>query len=280
MIRGVWVCLIILAGGLLSGMVPVVPAQSPIAFISGTVIDANSKEAIPDVNVIIVGTQTGRITDINGYYFFGPLESGSVVIEFSHVSYERISDTLRLLPGDTLTYNVQLVKRAILLDEVNITAPKSSSLWKGTGGRVLTRKDIERTAVRGLGDLVRLMSPGSTVVEVGPDLYIDLNKSQRRQTRRTAFRDLQQTNPLIILNGMRIGKSPLALNQIIKTEEIDEIVVLKGMEAGMYGHEGRDGVIIVETTQQPDVSGLSILEKFLYASAVLVVALLAYFYLL
>jgi len=157
-----------------------------------------------------------------------------------------------------------------MLEEVEITgkSPRSALPWKGTSGRVFTRKDIEGTGVQRLGDLMQLMAPGAFVMEMGPDLIIDFNRSSRRTTR-SAFRDYPQTNPLIILNGMRIGKSPQSLSLLIKPEEIDEIVVLKGIEANMYGYEGRDGVILVDTTPQPDISGLSLFEKIFYASTVL-----------
>ncbi|MGH2568938.1 MAG: carboxypeptidase-like regulatory domain-containing protein [Bacteroidota bacterium] len=276
--------IIILLWGCFVEASPAVAGDDPSAYISGTVKDAQTGEPIPDVHVLIVGTHLGRATDTHGWYFIGPFEHGSVIVEFSHVSYGQIQDTLHLQPRDTLIHDVRLVKRSIELDEVEITAkhPRASHLWKGTSGRILKREDIEGTGMRGLGDIIRLMSPGSSVVEVGEDVYIDLNKSSRRTTRpRTAFfRDLQQTNPLIILNGMRIGKSPLALNSLIKTEEIDEIVVLKGLEADMYGYEGRDGIIFIESTPQPDTSGLSIFEKILYATgvigAVLLVSLLLF----
>jgi len=244
--------------------------DDPPAFIIGTVTDKNTGEPISDVNVFLVGTRFGTATDAKGRFVIGPLKAGLFVVEFSHVTYDRIRDSRALRSGDTLICDVRLVKRSILLDEVEITGDHSISapLWKGTSGRTFTRKDIQGTGVRRLGDLVRLMTPGAYVMEMGPDLIIDFNRSTRRTTR-SAFRDYPQTNPLVILNGMRIGKSPQSLNLLIKPEEIDEIVVLKGTEAHMYGYEGRDGVILVNTTPEPDSSGLSLFEKIFYLSAVL-----------
>jgi len=88
MFRGVSTFIIIIAGGSFLRVLPVALADDPAAFISGTVTDAQSGEPIPDVNVLIVGTHLGRATDINGRYFIGPLDPGSFLIEFSHVSYE------------------------------------------------------------------------------------------------------------------------------------------------------------------------------------------------
>jgi hypothetical protein len=261
----------IIAGGSFLRELPVALADDPAAFISGTVTDAQSGEPIPDVNVLIVGTHLGCASDSNGRYCIGPLEHGSFVIEFSHVSYKQVRDTVYAVPGDTVTCDVQLAKRSILLEEVEITAkyPISANLWRGTGGRVFTRKEIEGRGIRAFGDLIRFMTPGASVREIGPDVFIDLNNSYRRTTGLATRDHPQNNNPLIFLNGMRIGKSPQELNFLIKPEEIDEIVVLKGMEADMYGYEGRDGVILVNTTPQPPPTGLSLFEKLLYVSAAL-----------
>lgn len=121
------------------------------------------------------------------------------------------------------------------------------------------------------------MTPGASIREIGPDVFIDLNKSNQRTTRLAARDYLLSNNPLIFLNGMRIGKSPQELNFLIKPEEIDEIVVLKGIQADMYGYEGRDGVILVNTTPQPPPAGLSLFEKLLYVSAALGASVLVSF---
>jgi len=227
---------------------------------------------------MIVGTPFGTSTDSNGRFTIGPLKPGLHVLEFSHVSYERTYESFTVRAGDTVTCNVSLSKRSILLDPVEITADpeKSVSHWHGTSGRVFTRKDIEGSGVRRLSDLVLVMAPGAFVLEMGPDLIIDLNKSSRRTTTRSAFRDYPNTNPLVILNGMRIGKSPQSLNLLVKPEEIDEIVLMKGTEASMYGYEGRDGVILINTTPEIDSSGLSLMQKVFYISGVFLVAVLAW----
>jgi hypothetical protein len=245
----------------------------------GSITDAQTGERLTGVNVLIVGTNVGRASDANGTYFIGPVNLGVCVILFSHVSYEQRRDTIRLERGGFLSYDVQLEKRTILMQEVEVTAnrPKSTDYWKGVSGRVFTRADIEKTGVREFGDLIRFMMPGAFVTVMGSDVFIDLHKTSRR-VYRPRFSDLQMYNPLVILNGVKIGKSPLALGFLIKPEEIDEIVILEAPESHMYGHEGRDGVIVVETTPQPPPTVLSLFEKILYvvgvAGATLLISIL------
>ncbi len=274
----------ILLGGCLARVHSAQLNDDPPAFISGAVFDAQSAQPIPDVNVSIIESSIGTTTDGRGNFFIGPLTPGTYIIEFTHVYYHGVRDTLYLNPGDTVICEVLLAGRPILLDEVEVTDkhPKPQP-WKGTSGRVMTRKEIEGFGSRDLSDIIRLMSPGVSVTEVGSDLFIDLNRSRRRtaggtgqQSTRTSIRDyIQNNNPLIILNGMRIGKSPVGLNQMIKPEEIDEIVVLNGIEADMYGHEGRDGVILIQTTPQPPPTSMSRFMKLVYIGGVALVSLLA-----
>lgn len=278
MCRDVSAFIIILLWSRFVGGSPVDKDQT-VLFVSGRVTEEQSGEPIPDVSVWVVDTQLGTSTDLDGRYLIGPLQAGTQVLQFSHVSYDLRRDTLYLTQIDTVTYNVKLVKRSILLKELEVLPdhPTTGQLWKGTSGRVLSGKEIEATGIRDFGELIRHIEPGASVREMGPDLFIDLNKSSRRTTRIPARDYLQNTNPLIFLNGMRIGKSPQGLGLLINPDEIKEIVVLKGTEASMYGNEGRDGVILVETSPKFDPSSLSLFQKLLYVTAVFAATLLTAF---
>ncbi len=261
----------------LLGISPAVSGgDDPPAFISGTVTDEQTGEPIINVNVFIMGTRIGAITDDHGRFSLGPLKHGIQVIEFSHIAYVNVRDLRHIEPGETLRYDVRLTEQSIILEEVEVVAEPTlpAHLWVGPSGRVFTREDIEKTGARRLSDVLRVMAPRAHIVEVGPDLYIDLNSGPGRNVGYPFRGPRHYSNPLVILNGMRIGKSPIALNFMIKTEEIDVIAVLRGIEADMYGYEGRDGVLLIETTPQPQFTGLSFYKKLLYTSMVVGVSFL------
>lgn len=121
------------------------------------------------------------------------------------------------------------------------------------------------------------MTPRAYVREDGANLYIDLECGPGRNVGYPFRGRRHNSNPLVILNGMRIGKSPIGLNFMIRTEEIDVIAVLRGIEADMYGYESRDGVVLIETTPQTSATGLSPLQKVLYATAAVGASFLLYF---
>lgn len=246
---------------------PVVSADDPPVYISGTVTDEHSGLPISNVNIIIRGTRIGSTTDEEGNYFIGPIDHGIYTIEFSHIAYRNVHDVRLFHPGQTHEYDVRLSMQPIVLDKVEVTSKRDIQRRGVVGGRFLTREDIEGTGARRFGDIIRLMVPGARVRESGPDLFIELRRTDRRGPG-TSFDDYL-TTPLIIIDGLSVGRSPVGLNHMIQTEEIDEIVVLRELETSMYGHQGRYGVILIETTPQPDPSGFSLSEKLLYTTAIL-----------
>jgi len=61
-------------------------AQSYKLYVSGIVTDAQSKEPMPGVEVIIKGTSTGTLTQINGSYTI-EVNSDSDYLVFSYLGY-------------------------------------------------------------------------------------------------------------------------------------------------------------------------------------------------
>lgn len=262
--------IIILLWGCIAGLLPLLSGDDqPSSYISGTITDQETGKPIANVNVYIVGTQFGTLSNDDGIFHLGPFDDGLYTIMFSHIAYQNVQDVRLFFPGQTHKYDVQLSAQPILFEEVEITAeiPERSPQWKGISGRVLTREEIENTGARQFGDIIRLMVPGARVRESGPDLFIELRRTDRRGPG-TSF-DAYLTTPLIIIDGLSVGRSPVGLNYMIQPEEIDEIVVLRELEASMYGHQGRYGVILIKTTPQPDPSGFSWFRKVLYGSVLI-----------
>lgn len=57
------------------------------------------------------------------------------------------------------------------------------------------------------------------------------------------------TPPLYILNGLPFTPGPGGLVTGMSITEIDTVKVLKGAQAGMYGIDGANGVIVITTRQ-------------------------------
>jgi len=90
---------------------------------SGIVIDSDTKEPLPFVNIRIGNSQNGFTTDIDGVFEY----ESSVKIEnfeFSYLGYEKLEQTLEI----TIQNTVYLTKNSIGLEEVVIDADYNPAL--------------------------------------------------------------------------------------------------------------------------------------------------------
>ena len=92
-------------------------AQSVV--LHGRVRDARTNEAIPSVNVRILGTSRGTVTNTEGSYTLS-LSPGSITVVYSYLGYQ--SDTAQIpLNSDTLV-NVSLVLSPLIMPEVVVSS--------------------------------------------------------------------------------------------------------------------------------------------------------------
>src|SRR5690606_14110589 len=57
--------------------------------VRGVVIDADTKETLPGVNVVVLGTTKGIATDLDGAFVL-TLKEGESVLQFSYLGYEKL----------------------------------------------------------------------------------------------------------------------------------------------------------------------------------------------
>ncbi|WP_462319744.1 carboxypeptidase-like regulatory domain-containing protein, partial [Marinilabilia sp.] len=81
--------------------------------ITGTVLDEKTEEPIPGVNIMVVGTNTGTITDMNGEFELN-LPSETAQVQFSFIGYENL--VLDAQAGEN--YQVMLAPGDLMLDDV------------------------------------------------------------------------------------------------------------------------------------------------------------------
>jgi TonB-dependent starch-binding outer membrane protein SusC len=82
-------------------------------------------------------------------------------------------------------------------------------------------------------------APGLQVIPTGDGFAL--------QIRGNSQIDGAITPPLYILNGLPFNPGPGGLITGVSISEIDTVKVLKGAQAGMYGIDGANGVIVITT---------------------------------
>jgi len=101
--------------------------------IAGRVVDAKTGEPLPGVNVIIIGTQMGAATDMNGYYFIVNVPVGKYSIKASMISYAptEVSD-VQVNVDLTTTVNFKITQQAIRMQTLVVKAKRKMIIADAT----------------------------------------------------------------------------------------------------------------------------------------------------
>ncbi|MBT33110.1 MAG: SusC/RagA family TonB-linked outer membrane protein [Thalassobius sp.] len=204
--------------------------------VTGKVTDA-SGEGLPGVNIIIQGTTTGSITDLDGIY---ELETANdAVLIFSYIGY-----MAQEVPVNGRTsINIELKLEDKNLDEVVVTAIgiKQQKKKLGYATQEVDTDVIGEASTMNLGNALSGRVAGLTVNNP-TGIFQSPSFSLRGKT------------PLIVLDGV-----PVETNFYdISPEDIESINVLKGGAASaLYGSRGKNGAILI-TRKNAAKKGLTV----------------------
>jgi len=93
--------------------------------IAGKIVDAQSHEALIGVNVLVVGTVSGGVSDVDGNYFIINLPPGKYQLKASAIGYrpETVTD-VNVFVDQTTKIDFQLQPEAVQMGEVQVTATR------------------------------------------------------------------------------------------------------------------------------------------------------------
>ena len=228
--------------------------------IEGTVIDGDTDDSLPGVQVFIPDLNQGTVTDIEGSYTIPDVPVGTYEVQARFVGFRTATREVTVNSGETATLDFTLTPSSIDLDEVVVT---------GTGGPVEKRKlgnsiatidaaSLENAPIQSFSDLLQGREPGMIAMPSG-----GLTGEGTRIRIRGSASLSQSNEPLIYIDGVRAnngggfnrdsyvsaggGGSPSRLDDI-PPEAIARVEVLKGASAAtLFGTEASNGVIQVFT---------------------------------
>ena len=207
--------------------------------VKGVVKDANTGETLIGVNVLIEGTSSGTVTDINGIYALDVL-SGSTLV-FSYIGYT--GQEFRITNAQTL--NVLLKADLSELDEIVVIGYGTQKKSDRTGAVVSIKADEMNTGV--LTDPIQGLqgkAAGVVITKKGgdPNSGFDIKIRGGSGGLETS------TSPLYVIDGVP-GVDPTT----VAPEDIESFNVLKDASAAaIYGSRGANGVIIITTKRGSD----------------------------
>ncbi len=229
----------LLATGLWLFMVGIAVAQRTV---SGTVTE-ESGETLIGVSVLVKGTSTGTVTDLDGAYSLSVPE-GSDILVFSYTGF----GTQEVAIGNLSVVDLILDPSAAILDEVIVTAygVTTKEAFSGSadvvGAEELETRNVTSAiaAIEGNATGVQFTSasggpgssPGIVIRGVGT-----LNGS---------------TDPLFIVDGIQFEGDLTTINQ----EDIESLTVLKDASStSLYGSRAANGVVLITTKRGSRTGG-------------------------
>ncbi len=198
--------------------------------LTGKVTD-KSGEGIPGVNVVLKGTATGAVTDIDGIYRLPVQSTRGVVLSFSFIGFT----SREIEVGSNNTINVTLSSDIIGLEEVIAVGYSSQKKASITGSVASIRnEDLIKTKTENVVNMLTGKLPGVRVVQKSSapgayDATIDIRG---------------MGSPLFVIDGVTRDQAYFAR---MDPYEIESISVLKDGSAAIYGLRAANGVILVTT---------------------------------
>ncbi len=207
--------------------------------VTGTVTDARDGGSLPGVTVLLQGTTTGTVTDINGNYEISA--PGDGVLVFSFIGMQTREEPI----NNRSIVNVEMEPEVVGLEEVIVVAYGTARRESFTGvADVVTSERIER----------RVVSNASRVLEgTTPGVQVTTGSGQPgsgQAIRLRGFGSISASNaPLIVLDGAPYDGQLSDIN----ANDIESMSVLRDASAAaLYGARGANGVIMITTKRGSD----------------------------
>lgn len=199
--------------------------------ITGQVTDKD-RNPIIGANIIIKGTTTGTVTDIDGKYSLEA--SQNAVLQISYIGY--IAQTIPVNAQRKI--NIKLLEDSQSLEEVVVVGYGTQK--KGEVASAISSiksEDFLKTPSTDASQLIKGKVPGLSIITPDANPTSTSEISLRGMTTLMA-----SASPLVLIDGI-----PGDLNSV-SPDDIQQIDVLKdGSAAAIYGTRGTNGVILITT---------------------------------
>lgn len=139
-------------------------AQQPDAStgrITGRVIDENTKEGLPSVNVLIKGTYYGASSDFDGYFKVERINPGVYNIDVTLLGYKTVQYSgIKVEAGKSVELNVKMTESVLSLGQevVIIGEKRLFDVEETSSKRILRNEDLTASAVTNVKDVVGLQT--------------------------------------------------------------------------------------------------------------------------
>ena len=214
--------------------VNVMAAIEQVIHVKGQVVDSTGEPVI-GANIVVKGTNTGVISDIDGNFAIDAPKNSVLLISFIGYKSQEVKVT-----GPSV--KIVLTDDAEMLNEVVVVGYGSQKKSDITGAMVNVKSEaLQQAPVGNIGTALQGLAAGVDVQMAGGNTHPGASP----QIRVRGERSLNGGNDvLIVVDGIPFSGG---LNEI-NNDDVESISVLKDASAtAIYGSRGANGVLLITT---------------------------------
>lgn len=145
-------------------------SQNGLGEITGSVLDAVTKQPLVGANVFLIGTNYGSATDMNGRYSIKNIPADMYQVRASVIGYtQRVKTDVMVQPGKLTQLDFELTPQVIEFENVVVTADYfGKNILEPTSVRNFSFEELRRSP-GGFEDVIRALSvfPGVAQADAG-----------------------------------------------------------------------------------------------------------------
>jgi len=233
--------------------------------VTGLVTESSSSEPVLGASVLIKGTASGTVTDLDGNFEL-EVSSPDVVLVFSYIGFQ----TKEVVVGNQSTINVAMDYSSEELGEVVVTALGVERETKALGYSVQAVDGDRFTEARET-NVMNSLSGRVAGVQI-TNSSSGIGGSSRVTIRGESSLNINANQPLFVVDGVPIsnnivgssgsGNQPVDYGNPageINPDDIASMSILKGpAAAALYGSRAANGAILITTKSGKNIRGLGV----------------------
>lgn len=219
------------------GAPPPVKKKQTVLLITGKITDAETKDGLAGVNVMVMRSLNGVISRGDGSFSI-EAQPGDM-LRFTYAGYESVQEQV----GTTAYFAIAMKPSGAMGEVVVLGFGQSQKKIAQTGAVAsISTKEIKQSPAANIANALTGRLPGLVTVQRsgepgndGPELFI-----RGRAT-------LNSNAPLITIDGVEKAPDVADLSSL-DPNEVESVTILKDASAtALYGVKGANGVIIIKT---------------------------------
>ncbi|MEQ9229522.1 MAG: TonB-dependent receptor, partial [Cyclobacteriaceae bacterium] len=220
--------------------------------ITGKVLDSSTGEPLIGATVLVKGTTSGDVTDVNGEFSIG-VSDGTYTVTVTYIGYTAVEQSVTV-SGGSATVDFTMEEGAIFGDEVVISGSRMPEKLTETPAtiEVISKKDLENWGSFNSGELLARLK-GVDYIRSG---VVGTGINVRGFNSNFNAKNLQVTDgrfSTLVATGLPFGP----LSPQIK-EDIDRVEVILGPNSALYGPNAHNGLVNILTKDPRSSEGTTV----------------------